>query len=117
MQSKAGPAISVILPTYNRERFLAQAFESIQAQICTDWELIVVDDGSTDGTREAVERLMPGIEQPVRYVYQENRGAYGARNTGVEHATGEFVAFFDSDDLWLPRSEERRVGKECRSRW
>lgn len=102
MQTVRTPIVSIILPTFNRQRFLAQAFEAIRAQICTEWELIVVDDGSTDGTREKVADLARTLEQPVRYIHQENRGAYGARNTGVENATGEFVAFYDSDDLWLP---------------
>src|SRR5262249_24348216 len=66
------------------------------------WELIIVDDGSTDGTRDVVEQLIPAISQPARYIYQENRGAYGARNAGLALARGTYVAFYDSDDLWLP---------------
>jgi glycosyltransferase involved in cell wall biosynthesis len=96
------PAVSVILPTYNRARFLSQAFESIKGQSFQDWELIVVDDGSTDSTRELVAQLKEGLPQPVLYVYQENQGAYGARNTGLDLAVGKYVAFFDSDDYWLP---------------
>jgi cellulose synthase/poly-beta-1,6-N-acetylglucosamine synthase-like glycosyltransferase len=95
------PGVSIILPTYNRAKFLPQAFESIKAQRFTDWELIVVDDGSTDNTRELVAELARGLAQPVRYFYQENQGAYGARNTGLDHAEGEYVAFYDSDDVWL----------------
>jgi glycosyltransferase involved in cell wall biosynthesis len=96
------PAVSVILPTYNRARFLPEAFESICGQTFTDWELIVVDDGGTDDTSELVVELSKSIPQPVRYIYQENLGAYSARNTGLDHATGRYLAFFDSDDLWLP---------------
>lgn len=96
------PAVSIILPTYNRAKFLPQAFASIQSQTFTDWELIVVDDGSTDNTRELVEELTRGWSQPVRYHRQENQGAYGARNTGLDLARGEYVAFYDSDDAWLP---------------
>jgi glycosyltransferase involved in cell wall biosynthesis len=96
------PTVSVILPTYNRERFLPDAWASILAQTFTDWELVVVDDGSTDGTRELVSRWSAVTGRKVVYVYQQNRGAYGARNTGLDHASGDFVAFFDSDDLWLP---------------
>src|SRR5215216_3968154 len=102
MPSPARPAISIILPTFNRERFLREAFESIQSQICTDWELIVVDDGSTDRTRETIDELRQTVGQPVTYIYQENRGAYGARNAGLGAAGGNFVAFYDSDDVWLP---------------
>jgi len=93
--------VSIILPTYNRAHFLSQAFESIRAQTWTDWELIIVDDGSTDDTRSVVSTLSSSVPQSVRYVYQDNQGAYGARNTGLDHAGGSYIAFFDSDDIWL----------------
>ena len=64
--------------------------------------MIIVDDGSTDNTRELVAELAHSITQPVRYIYQKNQGAYGARNTGLDHATGKYIAFYDSDDIWLP---------------
>jgi len=96
------PAVSIILPTYNRAKFLPEAFAAIQAQQWTDWELIVIDDGSSDKTHELVAELTRDWSQPVRYIFQENQGAYGARNTGLDHATGRYVAFYDSDDLWLP---------------
>jgi glycosyltransferase involved in cell wall biosynthesis len=102
LASSERPAVSIILPTYNRAKFLPQAFASIRSQTFTDWELIVVDDGSTDNTWESVEELTQGWPQPVRYHPQENRGAYGARNTGLDLARGEYVAFYDSDDVWLP---------------
>lgn len=95
-------AVSIILPTYNRAKFLPQAFASIRSQAFTDWELIVVDDGSTDDTAALVAELTAGWPQKVTYHTQENQGAYGARNTGLDLATGEYVAFFDSDDVWLP---------------
>src|SRR5438552_17827230 len=90
------PAVGIILPTYNRAKFLPQAFAAIQNQQFQDWELIVVDDGSTDNTRELVTELSRGWPQPVRYVYQENQGAYAARNTGLGLAISEHVAFYDS---------------------
>lgn len=120
------PSVSVILPTYNRAGHLRQAFASIRAQEFRDWELIVVDDGSRDGTRELVADLSADLAQPVRYHYQENRGAYAARNTGLDLAGGTYVAFFDSDDCWLPHHlgdcvraleahpEVDRVGAACR---
>ena len=98
----AMPTVSIILPTYNRAKFLPEAFAAISSQTFTDWELIVVDDGSTDGTPELVPQLTSEFRQPVRYTYQQNQGAYGARNTGLEQATGKYFAFYDSDDLWLP---------------
>lgn len=94
--------VSIILPTYNRAAFLDEAFQSIRQQTLADWELIVVDDGSTDNTRAMVEELAASVSQPVRYIYQENQGAYGARNTGLDHVQSPYVAFYDSDDLWLP---------------
>jgi glycosyltransferase involved in cell wall biosynthesis len=96
------PLVSIILPTYNRAKFLPKAIESICAQTFIDWELIIVDDGSTDNTREILPALCEGIQQSVRYIRQENQGAYGARNTGLDKARGEYIAFYDSDDVWLP---------------
>ena len=92
----AGPLVSVITPVYNGERYLREALESLFAQDYTSFESIVVDDGSTDGSA--------GIAQsfPVRYHRQENRGAAAARNAGLELASGELVAWLDSDDLLPP---------------
>jgi glycosyltransferase involved in cell wall biosynthesis len=71
-------------------------------QTFSGWELVVVVDGSTDQTCELVSAFAGRTRNPVRYVYQENQGAYGARNTGIDLARGEYLAFFDSDDEWLP---------------
>ena len=103
------PRVSIILPTYNRAAFLPEALASIQAQSLGDWELIVVDDGSTDGTRGIVDSWSRRLAQPISYVWQENRGAYAARNTGLDRATAPLIAFFDSDDLWLAHHLERCV--------
>ena len=92
--------VSIILPTYNRAAFLPQALESIRSQTFTDWELIVVDDGSTDETETIVRQW--SIPQEIRYVKQPNQGPSAARNAGLDLASGEYIAFFDSDDLWLP---------------
>jgi len=99
---RLAPAVSIILPTYNRAKFLPQAFESIRAQTWKDWELVIVDDGSTDETKKIVEILGGPITNPVRFFRQENQGPYAARNTGLDNATGKYIAFFDSDDYWLP---------------
>jgi glycosyltransferase involved in cell wall biosynthesis len=96
------PSVSIILPTYNRAAFLPQAFASIRAQHLSDWELVIVDDGGTDNTAELVADFARTIEQPVVFIRQENQGPYGARNTGLGKARGRYIAFFDSDDLWLP---------------
>jgi glycosyltransferase involved in cell wall biosynthesis len=103
------PLVSIILPTFNRARLLPEAFESIRTQSWERWELIVVDDGSTDDTAAVVRECTRAIAQKVEYVHHANKGAYGARNTGLDHAAGEYVAFFDSDDLWLPEYLERCV--------
>lgn len=94
--------VSIILPTYNRRKFLEQAFASIKAQLHTHWELIIVDDGSTDGSEALIPSLMQGIEDKVSFIQQENQGPAIARNTGIKLAKGDFIAFFDSDDEWLP---------------
>lgn len=103
------PTVSIILPTYNRAAFLPEALASIRAQTFTDWELIIVDDGSTDETKDLIARLTADVPQQVYYLYQHNQGAYGARNTGLDHAAGKYVAFYDSDDQWLPHHLARCV--------
>jgi glycosyltransferase involved in cell wall biosynthesis len=108
-ETPATPAVSIILPTYNRARFLPQAFESIRAQTFTDWELIVVDDGSSDDTAAIVEVESRKTPQRVVFIRQENKGPYGARNTGLDHARGRYLAFYDSDDAWLPHHLQRCV--------
>lgn len=97
---KNSRSVSVIIPTYNRANYLGEAIDSILNQDIQNCriELIVVNDGSTDNTKEVVETY----GNRVRYIYQDNRGAGPARNRGIDAATGEWVAFLDSDDRWLP---------------
>jgi len=99
------PLVSVVIPTYNYGRFVTQAVDSVLAQTYRPLEVIVVDDGSTDDTRE---RLQPYGER-IRYVHQLNAGPEGARNTGLALAQGEWVAFLDPDDSWLPGKLELQV--------
>jgi len=96
------PLVSIILPTYNRDRFLPEAFAAIGAQTLRDWELIVVDDGSTDGTKAVCDDFGRVTDRLFSYCFQQNSGPAVARNTGIARASGELLAFFDSDDLWLP---------------
>ncbi|HMF14016.1 MAG TPA: glycosyltransferase family A protein [Gemmataceae bacterium] len=98
-------SVSVIMPTYNCSRFIAEALDSILAQSVRPSEIIVVDDGSTDDT---AARLAPYLAH-IRYERQENRGVSAARNNGVGRATGEFVAFLDADDVWHPRKLELQL--------
>ncbi len=90
--------VSVIIPTYNRAGFLADAVDSVLAQTWNDFEILVVDDGSTDGTRNVAGRY----GGQVRYLYKENEGPSSARNMGIKEARGVYVAFLDSDDVWEP---------------
>ena len=105
--SARAPRVSVVIPTWNRRATLQEAIESVLAQTYTDYEIVVVDDGSTDGTGEWVQGRYR--EGPIVYLHQENRGVAAARNAGIRAARGELVAFQDSDDLWLPRKLERQI--------
>ncbi len=96
--------ISVIIPTWNRSGYLARALESVFAQSISPHEVIVVDDGSTDDTREIIQQQFSN----VRYLYQENRGVSSARNTGIRAAGGDWIALLDSDDCWLPNKLEHQ---------
>jgi glycosyltransferase involved in cell wall biosynthesis len=103
--SRAHGTVSIILPTFNRGDTIGRAIESIRRQTFEDWELIVVDDGSTDGTAEA----LAGLDPRIRVLRQENQGCYVARNTGLHAATGRFITFMDSDDEWRPHFLELTV--------
>jgi Glycosyl transferase family 2 len=94
----ASPSVAVIIPTYQRREYVTRAVRSVLAQTFSDFELIVVDDGSTDGTGD----VLAGLDPRLRYHWQENRGTGAARNAGIALARGEIVAFLDSDNRWLP---------------
>jgi glycosyltransferase involved in cell wall biosynthesis len=97
--------VSIVIPTYNRCRYLVEAVECVLAQTYEPIEVIVVDDGSTDGTAAAMERFVGRAQ----YLTQENQGPSAARNLGIGHSTGEYIAFLDSDDLWAPTKVEKQV--------
>ena len=99
------PAISVVVPIFNGERFLAEALDSILAQSYPSFEVIAADDGSTDGSRAVVE----GYGGRVRWVSQPTAGPAATRNLGVREAHGDFLAFLDPDDLWHREKLERQV--------
>jgi O-antigen/teichoic acid export membrane protein/glycosyltransferase involved in cell wall biosynthesis len=102
------PKVSVYIPTYNYGRFLGEAIQSVLDQTFPDWELIVVDDGSTDDTREVVESF---ADPRIHYVYQENQGNPAARNTALRMVRGEYIACLDGDDIWLPEKLEKQVAQ------
>lgn len=92
--------VSIILPTFNRASFLPEAFASLNKQLYREWELIIVDDGSTDDTQNVLRDLISSYSFNVQVIKQSNAGPAVARNTGIKKATGQFIAFFDSDDTW-----------------
>ncbi|MBO0725797.1 MAG: glycosyltransferase family 2 protein, partial [Blastocatellia bacterium] len=100
------PSVSVIMPTFNRADTISRAIRSVQAQTFDDWELIVVDDGSTDNTVAMIE----GCDARLKLIRQENQGTAGARNAGLRASAGRYIAFLDSDDEWLPHHLALCVG-------
>ena len=101
------PLISCIVPVFNGERYVREALDSIRARTYRPLEIIVADDGSTDGTPAVVR----GYREPVRYLFQLNAGPAAARNLGLREAQGEFVAFLDADDLWHPEKLTRQMAR------
>ncbi|HZS05709.1 MAG TPA: glycosyltransferase family 2 protein [Blastocatellia bacterium] len=105
--SKAGmsPKVSVIIPAYNVAPYITEALDSVAAQGFTDYEVIVINDGSTD----ELERVLEPYRAMITYVRQENRGLSGARNAGLRLARGQYVALLDADDIWMPDYLEKMV--------
>ena len=103
--SSSSPWVSVVIPVYNCDRFVAWTVESVLQQSYTHYEVIVVDDGSTDNSYQV---LQPYFDR-IHYIYQDNQGVAAARNRGIQQATGDFIAFLDHDDYWLPDKLEKQV--------
>ena len=97
---------SIIIPTFNRKSFLRVAIDSVLAQTYENFELIIVNDGSTDSTKDMIKTYS---DPRIVYVYQENQGVSSARNTGLSKATGNFIAFLDSDDKWVKEKLAKSV--------
>jgi glycosyltransferase involved in cell wall biosynthesis len=100
--------VSVVIPSYNRAYCIATTVDSTLAQTHENLEILIVDDGSSDGTRELIEERYRG-EPRVRYIYQPNAGVSAARNHGLRLARGQFIALLDSDDIWLPWKVEAQL--------
>jgi glycosyltransferase involved in cell wall biosynthesis len=98
-KNKMKPRFSIIIPTFNRAFFLQRSINSVISQLYDDWELIIVDDGSTDNTHEIVTAFQ---DRRIRYIYQQNSERSAARNNGILNARGEWICFLDSDDYYLP---------------
>ncbi len=105
MRSFKMTTISVIIPTFNRHQTIRRALLSVKQQTLPATEIIVVDDGSTDQTAEIVQKEFPDVV----YIFQKNKGVSSARNKGIIQASGEWIAFLDSDDEWLPQKLERQM--------
>ena len=99
------PLVSVIIPTFNRGWILKEAIDSVLDQEFDDYELIIVDDGSADDTQE----ILDSYGEDIIVLRQSNKGVSAARNRGITEATGQLIAFLDSDDLWLPEKLSRQV--------
>ena len=105
------PTVSVIIPTYNRAHLVDRAIQSVLNQTYKDFELIIVDDGSTDNTEDIIKEFQKKDER-IKYIrHEENRGGSAARNTGIKAAKGEYIAFLDSDDEWLPIKLGRQISE------
>lgn len=105
MNAQRSPKVSVIIPAYNSERYIADSLQSALDQTFRDYEVIVVDDGSTDGTKARVL----AAKGPIKYIHQPNQGPAAARNTGIGVARGELICFLDADDLWTPTKLQTQV--------
>jgi glycosyltransferase involved in cell wall biosynthesis len=102
-----GKLVSIIIPCYNSRLYLARAIESALSQIYSDFEVIIIDDGSTDETRDIAFRFRR--EEQVRYFHQDNRGLSSARNFGLRVSRGKYVALLDADDIWLPNKLNKQI--------
>lgn len=101
----AEPLISVVIPTYNRAHYVCEAIDSVLAQTYKNIEIIAVDDGSTDNTKDIIQQY----SSRIKYIYQNNAGPSAARNNGIKQSNGDLIAFLDSDDIWLAEKLERQV--------
>ncbi len=101
--------VSIVTPVYNAEKFISETIDSIQNQTYKDWELILVDDCSSDSSYDIISEYMKN-DKRIRYIkLEKNSGAAVSRNTGIKNAKGRFIAFVDSDDIWLPKKLEKQV--------
>ena len=98
--------VSVIIPTYNREKTIIRSINSVLNQTYKNIEILVIDDGSIDNTKKLIDKLN---NSSVHYFYQHNQGQNTARNNGIAHSSGDFLFFLDSDDEWLPQMVEKHL--------
>lgn len=109
IRSEIAPLVSVIMPAYNSERFIEQAVRSVRMQTMQRWEMIIVDDCSTDKTAEQIKRLAAEDPRIIPVYSESNHGAAESRNIALRQCRGEFVALLDADDVWHPQKLEREL--------
>ncbi|MCB8778663.1 glycosyltransferase [Planktothrix agardhii 1032] len=107
----SSPRVSVIIPTYNGDRYLSQAIDSVLSQTYSNYEIVIVDDGSTDNTPQIVQHYLDAHQSPslIRYIVQSNQGVAAVRNRGIKEARGELIALLDQDDVFLPEKLAHQV--------
>ncbi|QWV04245.1 glycosyltransferase [Pseudoalteromonas shioyasakiensis] len=103
------PLVSIIMPAYNSEKYISESIESVLKQTYHNWELLITDDRSQDSTRTIVESYLKKDARIKLFINTENSGAGAARNNSIKQANGRFIAFLDSDDLWLPKKLELQI--------
>ena len=103
----ARPLVSIVTPSYNSEKFISETIASVQKQTVTDWELLIVDDASSDATVTKIKRLQAEDSRIKCFSLKENKGPAHARNLGIQKARGKYLTFLDADDLWFPEFLER----------
>ncbi len=108
MSKNNDPLVSIITPAYNAEKMIGETIESVQSQTYDNWEMIVVDDGSQDGTTAVIEQISRQ-DGRIKLIRQQNAGVASARNRAIESASGELIAFLDADDLWKPEKLAKQV--------
>ena len=102
--------VSIIMPAYNAEKYIEEAIESVLKQTYRNWELIIVNDCSIDATEQIVKKYQEKDERIKFHSLTENHGVANARNTALQNAVGRYIAFLDSDDMWLPEKLEKQIG-------
>lgn len=100
--------VSIITPCYNGEKYIAQTIDSVIAQTYKEWEMIIVDDGSKDGSADLVRKYMES-EPRIKFIQQANAGSAAARNNGIRNCEGQYIALLDADDLWEPEFLEEQI--------
>lgn len=100
--------VSIIIPAYNAEKYIAETIDSVLAQTYSNWELIIVNDGSTDNTLSVIENYSRN-DKRISFISKQNTGVSDTRNTGIAKAKGEYIALLDADDVWLPKNLEKKI--------